>query len=432
LSRLTGQLVGFSIASSVLVTAALVALGEPSVWNELCHFASGTQGVDSWRPMSQAHAYLSQGAEQPLYRWLFFDRHVKFIYPPTSLLLLDVLPRSGLRATLNAGSWLLVWVTVVFSVLVLDRNLQASRHTATSPRDRALRAGAALLLALTFYPVLKAYSLGQMQVWVNALFAACAWCWISGRRAAAGVLVALMAAVKPQYALIALWGLLRGERRFAAAAAAAGLLLLVASVARFGLESHLDYLSVLAHVSRHGEAYWPNQTVGGFLHRLLGNGVSSHWDPHVYPPYHPVVYLGSLAASALILLLAFAWPVRGPGRGGALDFAAAALATTLASPIAWEHHYGVLLPIFACLLPAVLDGRPEDAARQGSRGFGLPLLALAYLVSAHYLDALRRLDATPWNPLQSLLLFTALGVFGALLALRARAPDAPPPSVRHS
>jgi len=427
LSRLSRQLVVFSIASSVLVTAVLVALGQPSVWDELRHFASGSQGVDSWRPMSQAHAYLSQGAEQPLYRWLFFDQQIKFIYPPTSLLLLDLLPRTGLRATLNLGSWLLVWVTAVFSVLVLDRGLQASRHAAASPRDRALRAGAALLLALTFYPVLKAYSLGQMQVWVNALFAACAWCWISGRRASAGVLVALMAAVKPQYALIALWGLLRGERRFAGAAVAAGLLLLCASLLRFGLETHLDYLSVLAHVSRHGEAYWPNQTVGGFLHRLLGNGVSSHWDPHVYPPYHPVVYFGSMAAAAAILLLAFAWPVRGPGRGGGLDFAAAALAATLASPIAWEHHYGVLLPIFALMLPPL-----QGAAREGARGFGPPLLALAYLVSAHYLDVLRRLDATAWNPLQSLLLFTALGVFAALLALRARSGPSALPSVRHS
>ena len=196
-----------------VVNATLTALGEPSSWNELRLFASGTQGVDSWRPMNQAHAYLGMAAEEPLYQWLFFGQKIKFIYPPTSLLLLDVLPRDSLLGALNLFSWLLVVLTVGFSVGVFDLVLQRSRFAASADRDRATRAAIAALLALCFYPVLKAYSLGQMQVWVNGLFAACLYCWLSDRKATAGVLVALMAAVKPQYGVIALWGLLRGERR---------------------------------------------------------------------------------------------------------------------------------------------------------------------------------------------------------------------------
>ena len=421
MSALTIRLALFAVLSSGLVTATLAGLGEPSVLSELRHFATATQGVDSWRPMNQARAYLDGEPDAPLYAWIFFQQKVKFLYPPTSLLLLDLLPREGLQRALNLLSWLMVLCTAALSAAVLDRALQTSRHAAASPRDRALRVAVGLVLALSFYPVLKAYSLGQMQVVVNALFAGAVLCWLAERKALAGVLVVLMAAVKPQYGLIALWGVLRGERRFVVAAAGGGALLLLVSLLRFGIEHHADYLSVLSHVSRHGEAYWPNQTVGGFLHRLLGNGVSSHWDPRVYPPYHPVVHFGSLAAAAGVLAWGF-WPLRGEGRGGVLDFATAALATTLASPIAWEHHYGVLLPILAAMLPAVLD-----AARRTP--VALPAFAAAYLVCAHYLDVLRRIDGTAWNPLQSLLLFTALGLLAALAALRGASGA---PSVRHS
>jgi len=197
-------------------------------------------------------------------------------------------------------------------------------------------------------------------------------------------------------------------------------LLLGVSVLRFGLEHHLDYLSVASHVSRHGEAYWPNQTPNGLLQRLLDNGVSSHWDPRVYPPYHAGVHAGTLAGAALLLVAGLLWPVRGPGRGGALDLAGAALAATIASPIAWEHHYGVLLPIFALLLPALVQSARPWLARRG-----LPLLAAAFALAAVHLEPLARLSGTSWNPLQSLLLLVALGLLGLLLVLRSTDPFHP-------
>lgn len=407
LSSLTLRLALFALLACVLVNAPLFGMGEPTSWDELKLFATGSQGVDSWRPMNQARAYLGLEQGKPLYQWLFFEQRIKFIYPPTSLLLLDLLPRDSLRAALNLLSWLLVVLTASFSVAILDRGLQRSRFAA-SGADRVARIAIAAVMALCFYPVQKAYTLGQMQVWVNALFAACLWCWISERKLAAGVLVTLMAAVKPQYGLIVLWGLLRRQHRFVAAAVVSGLVLLGVSVLRFGWEHHLDYLSVLSHVSRHGEAYWPNQTLNGFLQRLLGNGVSSHWDPHVYPPYHPVVYAGTLLGSVALLAVALFWRVAEAGRGGAFDLAALTLTATLVSPIAWEHHYGVLLPIFALLLPVVLE-RPN----------ALVVLAISYGVAANYLHALSRLSDTAWNPLQSLLLFVSAGVLVVLLGERS-------------
>jgi hypothetical protein len=52
------------------------------------------------------------------------------------------------------------------------------------------------------------------------------------------------------------------------------------------------------------------------------------------------------------------------------------------------------------------------------------MLAVAFAISSHAFHALARLSGSAWNPVQSLLLFTALGLFVALLVRRARAvPD---------
>ena len=214
-----------------------------------------------------------------------------------------------------------------------------------------------------------------------------------------------MAAVKPQYGLLALWALVRRQWRFFAAAAVSTAVVLFVSILRFGWEHHPDYLTVVSHVSRLGEAYWPNQTWNGFLQRLLGNGVSTHWDPHVYPPYHAGIHLATWLGTLALLATALLWPTRAGRTGGdAPDLAALTLAATMSSPVAWEHHYGVLLPIFALLLPRLLD-RPR----------ALAVLGACYAVAASYLHVLSRLSGTVWNPLQSLLLFVAAVVFVLLL-----------------
>jgi hypothetical protein len=219
--------------------------------------------------------------------------------------------------------------------------------------------------------------------------------------------------VKPQYGLFALWGLARREWRFTVAAAAAGAALLALAVLCFGFADHVDYLRVAAHVGRHGEAYWPNQSPNGFLQRLLHNGVSAVWDPHVYPPYHAGVYVGTLMSSAALLAAGLFWPPRAGTRGDALDLAGFGLALTLASPLAWEHHFGVLLPILALALGAALELR-------GSHRSAIWVLAACALIASQYWDALARLSGTVWNPLQSLLLFASLTLLALLLSLRRR------------
>jgi hypothetical protein len=411
---LTRWLALFVLASAVGVNALLASLGQQTALRDTASFLRGIARVDSWGPMVQAYAIALAGDAHPLYQRLFFEQHVKFIYPPTALLLfraLDLSAGSAWRGALNALSWLCVALAIGFSAALLDRALARASPPA-SRADRVARIALVAAFGLCFYPLIKAYTLGQMQVVVNAAFAALLWCWLTGRSIAAGVLVACMAAVKPQYGLFALWGLLRGEWRFVASATVAGLVLLACSVASFGLENHVDYLRVLAQVGRHGEAYWPNQTVNGFLQRLLGNAQSGVWDPERYPPFHPLIYAGTLLSSVALLAAGLFAPLRFPDRGGALDLAGFAIALTLASPIAWEHHYGVLLPILALTLAEAISRRAWGRATW-------PVLALCAAIASNYWDALRRLSGTVWNPLQSVLLVSALVLLALLLGMRS-------------
>jgi alpha-1,2-mannosyltransferase len=253
---------------------------------------------------------------------------------------------------------------------------------------------------------------------VNALLAGLVLLWTADRRVAGGVLVALMAAVKPQYGLIVLWGVLRREWSFVAGAVAAGGVILGASVLAFGFASHVNYLEVLAYVSRLGEAYYPNQTLNGLVNRLLQNGAILHWDPHAYPPYRPLVHGLTLLSSVALLGVGLLWPVRSALRGGALDLCAAALAVTMAAPIAWEHHYGLLLPVFAVLLPCAL-ARPVFGRAT------LPVLAGSYLLASQFLPIANRLAHTPANVLMSGLFVAALCVLVVLLRLLHGADAAP-------
>ena len=82
----------------------------------------------------------------------------------------------------------------------------------------------------------------------------------------------------------------------------------------------------------------------------------------------------------------------------------------MASPIAWEHHYGILLPILAAILP-LASASPQKRS-------GLIILAAAYVGSCNYYQIANRLAETRWNFLQSSLLFGALAILLLLYRLR--------------
>jgi hypothetical protein len=179
----------------------------------------------------------------------------------------------------------------------------------------------------------------------------------------------------------------------------------------FGIHNHITYLEVLSFISKHGEAYFTNHSVNGVVHRALGNGTSLTFDHHAFPPADPRVAGATLITSLVLLAIALLPAVlSGRQRPDIVDVSIAALCATIASPIAWEHHYGVLLPVLGIALARVCVGP--------SRPIAAALLAFSWVLSANYLPAANYLDNTWLNFMQAYLLFATLILLGVLLSLR--------------
>lgn len=404
-----------------LIHAALAIAGQATPVSVLSDLMRGqiTPVGDSWSVMILAHDWLGNnpGADGALYRELFFGQGYKFQYAPTSLLVLEVFIVAGVEPTpslLNSVNLVLVLATALvmarFSWL-LPEYFGAVPMDGDGRRARILLTGAAPLATLLFTPVMYAYELGQLQVWINALFASACLCWIVDRKGVAGVLIALVCLMKPQFGLFVVWGLLRREWCFSVWLVATGLAGGLLSVWLYGFGNHLAYLEVLSFLSRHGESFWANQSANGMLHRIVGSGATSQFDAAGFPPYNPLVHAGtlfiSLAMLSLVLLLR-----QGEGKAAALcNFLLAALVFTIASPIAWEHHYGVTLPIFAVLVWVLLIREAPRELKVAGGGLAVLFLAMAVrLVPLKYLSG-------PFHVLQSHIWIAALCLMAILWRL---------------
>ena len=342
------------LAGSLIVNGALI-VGLRTAWPDtgvqpIYWFLTGRQGGDSWRGMLRAHDVASTAEGRgALYEHTFFSpdvRHDGFQYPPTALLVVSALDRVNGAATASALR-AITWLAIPLTALLVFWIAGSERRLAL------LGFAAALAATLVFYPVMRAYRNGQIQTWLTAAFAASLLAFVCGRPATSGGLVGLACLVKPQWSLVLVWAGLRREWRFAGGFVAAMDRTLSAVPAR--------------RVRRHAR------------------------DLRAAPRHR-------------------ADPPRAPEGDRALDYALMALAATIASPIAWEHHYGVLLPIFALLL------RRWDAGRLAPWPAGV--LAAAFVLTSTHVHAANRLASTRWNVLQSLLLIGALVVFAVLVRVR--------------
>jgi len=417
----TRRLAVFLIAT-FLGVQALVLLGlrgryEDSGLLPIAWFAEGRQGRDSWDPIAQAylHATTPHRMERPFYWRTAFSRQVLrkgFQYPPTALLVVSTLDGVLGARWPDALRWITWAMVPATAALVWRLHARLRPPIGLAPSDRALGALVALFATLTFYPVMRAYANGQMQTWLNALFAAAVWCWAGGRRRGAGVLLALSCAVKPQLGVFLLWGLIRRQWGFLAAFAITGLAVLGLSVVLYGWGPHVEYLGMLRFLGERGEAFFPNQSVNGLLNRALFNGDILFWkQPWVdhFPPYDARIFWATVASSVVILGLALVPPREGPAGGGLADFALMGLAATMASPIAWEHHYGVALPIFV-VAERVVSGRAARLA-----------LAASYVLVASCFWITKALAASRLNVLESYLFFGAIILFVLLVRGRSQA-----------
>jgi alpha-1,2-mannosyltransferase len=411
------------------VNAVLILASPPShretVLDQSRAMLRAEGGDDSWGVMAVAIDQFDAQPSVPLYGELFFRRQFRFQYPPSSLFALKGLQLAGREnvrtvdgqhfapwpAINDIVGWLFLALTALASFAVLEKRLVAQPGFVDRPWLRPLRLLLVLALATTFYPLVKAYTLGQIQVWITGLLALALLCWLARWHALGGVLVGLVCLVKPHYGLLVVWALLRREWVFAAAAVLTGLIGLVASLAVFGLANQIDYLQVLQYLSQRGEAYYPNQSLNGLLNRWMSirdaRFVTDDIPAGVFPPYTPWIHAVTLASTVALSLYALVRRV--PEEDRARDFARAMLCSTLASPIAWEHHFGILLPIFALLLVERRTG----------------WLMLAFALTANYVAAAQLLDSTTWNFLQSYVLAGALIVLVLLHAPPRRGWSAP-------
>jgi hypothetical protein len=172
---------------------------------------------------------------------------------------------------------------------------------------------------------------------------------------------------------------------------------------------------VLSFIGQRGEAFYANQSVNGLLNRLVGNGPVLEWQRDQFAPYDPVVRWLTLLLAVLLMLVALWYRRVVRSSMPECDAAAFLIAVTAGAPIAWEHHYGVLLPIAALATgPAIATDR--HATRTG-------LLIVAVLISGQYLTVTHATASTPWSIAMSYTLAAALLLLGVLLSLPPNPPD---------
>lgn len=399
--------------------------------------------LDSWEPMMTAFTWLREHGRGNVYDAVFFTQHVKFQYPLTSLLVMEALSAVGLlHLRIYALINLLMVVATAGGMALLMRELAERMGF-----HRAMRGGvsqmtlAALgaVATLCFYPVIKAFAVGQIQVWLNAAFVFATLFFLRDRRALAGVLLGASTLIKPQMSLFLVWALLRREWRFAIGWAVVVLPGFAAACALYGFSASLHYLDVLSFLGQHGESYYSNQTVNGLLHRLLHNGPNlmsttngdTEWRGSAFAPYHPLVYIATLISGVAFVLFGLFWRIkdsaggRNSGQPPVASFLVAGTCFTIGTPIAWVPHYGVLLPVCAYLL-FVLIGR-ACLDRRWNMG-RLLLLGVGFaILSNDFFHPLSELADTSYNILQSYLFFTALMLLH-LLVTTADTPKAARPS----
>ncbi len=398
------------------------AAGGSSAFGYLREFMDGTSRKDSWRPMQLAFEHLRKTPAAPVYEEIFFNQRVRFQYPPSSVLIFEIVnpTRFDSAQVFNDISWYLVWALGIVVFLILTKaasEIGSERFRAKSILDHGLRLAAVMLLTLLFYPLTKGFAIGQIQTALTLLWAISILLWQTGNKTLSGLALGLSCVFKPQGLPIFLWGALRRKWGMVIAGLVTFAALVGVSIFLYGFQHYPDYLSALSFLSKHGESYQANQSLNGLLNRMFFLGNNLEWEGHKFPTYSRYVYGATLLSSALLLGLALLWKwdwrkITGPA--GAVEMSIVMLSLTCASPIAWEHHYGIMLAIFACALPPLLSQKPLG------RWTGLITL-LVFLLAGQRFGFLYIFADTRFNFLQSYLYFAGLAGLFVLYRLSQKA-----------
>jgi alpha-1,2-mannosyltransferase len=239
------------------------------------------------------------------------------------------------------------------------------------------RVSAALVgvaLGLAFYPLLRSVELNQATLLVSVFFGGAVLAALHGRQALAGVLIGLMAALKPQ-AILILPLLLWHSRRLSVAGLITAVGAGIVSIVYAGVSDHVDYVTRILPQLSVGYAFYPNQSWTGMVLRLAGEPFAAFALPSPSPGARVAAMALNLTTFAVAIVVLRTASRRSAARtpqtlASALCFAW--LAVTLASPISWEHHYTPCIFAFALII-ARARGWPLLACLLAAASF--PLIA---------------------------------------------------------
>ena len=392
-------------------------LGNPgNIRMDVKNFWTLHQWTDSWLPMMKSLDYFQAHPTKPIYFAPLYDT---LIYSLASELPLVALRKLGMSDTATLRVLAIVSMLCVFGIiecaLIMGKRLLARRGL----RVRWPAVLAVCLAVLFCYPLLKGFSLGNAQTFLSFGFALLLLLWTEGQEAAGGVVACVITCFKPQYVLILIWMLVRKRWNAAVAFLVTGAVLFAIAVAVFGLHNNLDYVKVLSSLSHKAQSHYGNQSMFGTINRMIFNGENLGYTPYVYTPYIPWVYRVTVATALFLLGLALFFPW-GKLKGSSADLSAIGLVSVASSPMAWEHHYGIMLGIFAWLWFAY-------GATQHKRAW---LTALAFFLMANELTGFNYLwNVKGWNILQSYMYFGALLLLCVLMTLARRVTNGREPAL---
>ena len=401
-------------AHLALVAAVLVAFGgllalrartnvaSPPEWDAQCFWLYGrvaAAGADFYSPAAFHAVHRTLAAREPLLSTTpVFSREVldvSFPYPPPTILLVAPLGWFDLQA--GVALWYAAIVAALAGAVYL---LWRTFLPGGGPAALAVTAA----LVVTFRGTYTTFAFGQTSLLVLVMLLLF---WRARDRLPGGAYLALGTAVKPVFAFVALWPVLRGRWRTLAAAAAAGGVLLLATAALFGPRTVATYLTdnPIARAPDGLYAEPVNQSLAATIVRLTHHNFADG-SPLTQPLFLTLALTIAAVTGWLVARL-------GPERG---DVALALLLPTalLIYPHSLEHYTVLLLaPLF------LLWTRGEEL------GVSRPL-AIA-LVSAEF--ALVRYDKGVVAIAATALLWLVLVGVGARQLARPRARATMRPAV---
>jgi alpha-1,2-mannosyltransferase len=187
----------------------------------------------------------------------------------------------------------------------------------------------------------------------------------------------------------------------------------VASIIEYGWRIQSDYLALVLFLSRRGESYEGNQSVNGLLNSMFFLGPNVIFDStHTRIVYNVWVRAATTISPACMIVAALFIRSRPNTLDGVLDSCTALLISTLASPVAYTHHYGLMPPVFWLLLLRLgSDAKPRVVL--------YCFLVLSYALFSNSFAIFSTLADTHWNFLQSMPMFGVLILMGVLYTVRA-------------